>query len=90
MPGLLIGTVVAALLARLKTHAAAHRRSVEEAERELPRTGPARQEATPRENLVDIAQRLFGPNHGVELDIPPRCLTQHRQPLEFSGAEYDR
>lgn len=88
MPRFLIHKVGATLLARLKTHAAAHRRSVEEDVCELLRTGLARQAATPRENLVDIARRLFGLSHGVELDIPPRGRGQRRQPLEFSGAEF--
>jgi len=78
------------LHARLKEHALAHRRSLEEEARELPRAGLARQAAAPRENVVDIARRLFGPRHGVELDIPPRGRAPRRTSPDFSGPEFDR
>ena len=88
MPSLLIRNVDAALHARLKEHAAAHRRSLEEEARELLRAGVARQAAAPRENIVSIARRLFGPRHGLELDLPPRVPS--RKPPDFSGSEFDR
>jgi plasmid stability protein len=75
VPSLLIRNVDAALYARLKRHAAAHRRSLEEEARELLHTGLARQAAKPWENLVDIAQRLFGAQRGAALDMPPRGAT---------------
>lgn len=89
MPSLLIRNVDSALHARLKEHAAAHHRSLEEEARELLRAAVARQAAAPRENVVAIARRLFGPKHGVELDIPPRGRAPKRQPPDFSGPEYD-
>jgi hypothetical protein len=33
---------------------------------------------------VDLALRLFGPKHGVELDIPPRGSAPERPPPDFS------
>jgi plasmid stability protein len=90
VPSLLIRNVDQALHARLKEHAAAHSRSLEEEARELLRAGLARQAATPRENLVDIARRLFGPKHGAELDIPPRGSAPGRKPPDFSSPDFDR
>jgi antitoxin FitA len=89
MPSVLIRNVDDALLMRLKASAAAHRRSLEEEPRELLRAAVARQEAPPRENLVSFARRLFGPEHGVDLDIPPRGSRHGREPPDFSGPEYD-
>ena len=89
MTSLLIRNVDAALHARLKVQAAAHRRSLEEEARELLRTSLARQESKPdtQENLADIARRLFGPQHGVDLDIPPRRAAEDRPPPDFSGPD---
>jgi len=84
MTSLLISNVDSALHARLKEHAAAHRRSLEEDARELLRLGVAQQAIVPQEHLVDVARRLFGPKHGVELDIPPRGAAPGRAPPDFS------
>ena len=90
MTSLLIRNVDDALHGRLKEAAARHHRSLEEEVRELLRTSVARQdEPRNEESLTDIARRLFGPEHGVELDIPPRDATQDRPPLDFSGPEWD-
>ncbi len=73
MASLLIRNVDDVLHARLKEAAARHHRSLEEEARELLRTAVARQdEPRNEESLTDIARRLFGPEHGVDLDIPPR------------------
>lgn len=90
MPSLLIRNVDPALYARLKEHAAAHHRSLEEDARELLRAAVARQAAATRENVVDIARRLFGPRHGVELDIPPRGSAPRRKSIDFCGPDFDR
>lgn len=84
MASLLIRNIDEALHARLKARAAEHRRSLEEEARELLRTAVALHETTSQENLVDLAQRLFGPEHGIDLDIPPRGAAPRRPPLEFS------
>lgn len=89
MPSVLIRNVDDALHIRLKASAAAHRRSLEEEARELLRTAVARQEAPPRESLTAVARRLFGPEHGVDLDIPPRGAALVRSPPDFSRPEYD-
>ena len=89
MPSVLIRNVDEALHMRLKASAAAHRRSLEEEARELLRTAVARQQAPPRENLDALARRLFGAEHGVDLDIPSRDSEPQRDPPDFSGPEYD-
>jgi len=86
---LLIRDVDAVLHMRLKASAAAHRRSLEEEVRELLRTAVARQEAPARETLVTLARRLFGPEHGVELDIPSRGAAPGSVPPDFSGTDDD-
>lgn len=91
MASLLIRDVDDALHARLKEAAARHRRSLEEEARELLRVAVARQDAPEQqEKLGDIARRLFGPEGGVDLDIPPRGSTPSRPPPDFSGPEGDR
>jgi len=89
MASVLIRNVDDALHTRLKASAAAHRRSLEEEVRELLRAAVARQEAPPRENLVTLARRLFGSEHGAEIDIPPRGAAPRSSPPDFSGPEYD-
>jgi hypothetical protein len=49
----------------------------------------ARQDPPPRENLADLARRLFGPTNGADLDIPPRGTAPECNPPDFSGPEYD-
>ena len=88
---MLIRDVDDALHARLKEAAARHRRSLEEEVRELLRVAVAWQEAPERhETLTDIARHLFGPEGGVDLDIPPRGSVPSRPPPDFSGPEWDR
>lgn len=89
MPSLLIRNVDPALHANLKASAAEHRRSLEEEARELLRRALARQDAQSDENIVDIARRLFGPEHGFELVIPRRGSEVGRPVPDFSGPEYD-
>ena len=82
MPSLLIRNVDPALHARLKQRASAHRRSLEEEARELLRIAIASQSR--EENIVDVADRLFGRKHGFDLDIPPRGGAPKRPPPDFS------
>lgn len=90
MASLLIRNVDDALHARLKEAAARHRRSLEEEARELLRVAVARQENEETgQTLVDLARRLFGPEHGVDLDIPPRGSGPFRPALDFSGPEWN-
>lgn len=89
MTSILIRNVDETLHARLKARAAAHRRSLEEEAKELLRAAVARQEAPARENLVSLAQRLFGPMHGADLDIPPRGSAPRSNAPDFSIREYD-
>ena len=39
---------------------------------------------------MQIARRLFGPERGVELDLPPRRADIARPPVDFNGAGHDR
>jgi plasmid stability protein len=87
MTSLLIRNVDPALHARLKASAAEHRRSLEEEARELLRAGVARQEAGSGETLVELARRLFGPEHGADLDIPPRGAAPRSPPPDFSDPD---
>ena len=92
MASLLIRNVDPALHARLKQSAAAHRRSLEEEARELLRAAVARQDPPfkPEATLADLALALFGPEHGVELEIPPRDADQDRPPPDFSEPDEGR
>ncbi len=88
MASVLIRNVDEVLHRRLKASAASHRRSLEEEVRELLRAAVARQETPRRENLADIAQRLFGREYGADLDIPPRGSTPKSTPPDFSDPDY--
>lgn len=90
MASLLIRNVDDALHARLKAAAARHRRSLEEEARELLRVAVARRDEAPQEHIVDLAHRLFGPENGVDLDIPPRGGAASRLPPDFSDPGFDR
>lgn len=86
MASLFIRNVDDALHARPKEAAARHSRSLEEEARELLRAAVARQgEPRAEESLTDTARGLFGPEHGVNLDVPPRDADQDRPPPDFSG-----
>jgi plasmid stability protein len=85
MTSLLIRNVDTALHAALKARAAKHHRSLEEEARELLRVALARPETEPGENLVELAQRLFGPEHGVDLDIPPARRSARERAARFPG-----
>jgi antitoxin FitA len=91
LASLLIRNVDRALHERLKARAAAHRRSLEEEARELLRSAVARQPSPkPDLNLADLALSLFGPERGVELEIPRRDPAQDRPPPDFAGPDEDR
>ena len=55
---------------RLRVRAARHGRSMEDEARRI--LGEATDTPEPRESLADIALSLFGPEHGVDLDLPRR------------------
>ena len=74
-----------ALHRRLQASADAHCRSVGDEARELLREAVARQSEP--EHLVDLARRLFGPEHGFDLDIPPRSGDLGRPPPDFDETD---
>jgi plasmid stability protein len=86
---LLIRDVDPVLHSRLKASAAANRRSLEEEARELLRSAIARHETPAREGLVALARRLFGPEYGADLDIPPRGGAPGSLPPDFWDAGGD-
>ncbi len=87
---LLIRNVDAALHERLKARARANRRSMSEEAREMLRSAIAGGVANGnRETLLDIADRIFGPD-GVDLDLPPRRADLERPPVDFGGPDDDR
>ena len=88
MLSLLIRNVDATLHTRLKERAAAHGCSLEEEVRGLLRAATARQ--TREENVVDVARRLFGPKHGVDLDTPLRGNAPQRPPPDFANPDSQR
>jgi antitoxin FitA len=64
---------------RLKHRAIRHGRSMEEEARNILRESLDRDKP---ETMADIARELFGPEHGFELDIPPR--ERFRPPPDFA------
>lgn len=88
MSSLLIRNIDQALHDQLKARARAHHRSLEQEARETLRAAIARDTNQPgTESLMRIAQHLFGPEHGVELDLPPRGADVARPPVDFTGAD---
>ena len=83
---LLVRHVDDVLRARFK--ARAHHRSLEEAQETL-RSALAR-DADGEESLLQLAARLFGPERGVDLDLPPRVDVGQRPAPDFSGLEHGR
>ncbi len=55
---------------RLRVRAAANHRSMEEEARIILREAVGRK--TDPRNLADIARSHFGPDNGVDLELPPR------------------
>lgn len=69
------------LKAKLRVRAAEHGRSMEEEARVLLRDALEAPRQAPPPHLLDVAQRLFGKRHGVDLKLPPR--TKARPLPEF-------
>ena len=89
MGSLLIRNVDDALHTKLKLRAREHHRSLEEEVRETLRIAVARDASGPSgQYLLDLAASLFGPENGVDLDLPSRKDDLERPPPDFSGDEY--
>ncbi len=87
---LLIRDLDPALHDRLKARARANHRSMSEEAREALRGAMACNSGTDRkESIVDIANRIFGPNGGFELELPSRGSDIERPSVDFSGPDYD-
>lgn len=63
-------------LSRLRVRAAKHGVSMEEEARRI-----LKEAVGAPENLGDLALRIFGPNHGVDLQLPERTL---HEPLDLT------
>lgn len=89
MSDLLIPDVDDALRARLKARAQLHRRSLEDEVRQTLRdaVGLNAELPGPDESVADVFLRIFGPENGVELDIPPRSADRDRPPPDFGGPD---
>lgn len=61
------------LKAKLRVRAAQNGRSMEEEARVLLRAALAAPREAPPPHLLDVADRLFGAWHGVDLKLPPRA-----------------
>jgi antitoxin FitA len=80
MSSLTIRNIDPTVKERLRVRAARHGRSMEEEARRI--LGEACGPEDRPQTLADIALELFGPEGGVELDIPPRHAL--REPPDFS------
>lgn len=87
MASILIENMDEALHGRLQASAAAHSRSIAEEARELLREAVWRQ--GPLEHLVELATRLFGSEHGFDLDIPPRNAAPAHTPPDYDSPDFD-
>lgn len=65
-----IRNIEPAVKERLRLRAAQHGHSMEAEVRQILREATQIQE--PVENIVQIARELFGPENGIDLDLPPR------------------
>jgi plasmid stability protein len=65
---------------RLRVRAAQRGHSMEEEARRI--LSESCGQLSPPENLADIASRLFGDEHGVDLELPPREMGQ--EPPSFA------
>ena len=79
MASLTIRKLDPAVKERLRVRAAQHGRSMEEEARRIL-SGSCDSGPVP-ENLADIALRLFGEEHGMHLELPPRQVG--REPPSF-------
>jgi len=41
-------------------------------------------------DIVDLFTRFFGPENGIELELPPRSAERARKPPDLSGPDHDR
>ena len=64
---------------RLRVRAAEHHRSMEEEARLILREAVGREPSS--RNLAEITQAYFGPDNGVDLELPPRV--SRREPPSF-------
>lgn len=84
MGSLLIRDVDPVLHRRLKESARSHRRSLEDEARELLREAVAQRGGGQKgASLGQIAQRCFGPEHGVDLELPARDQLPARDPVDL-------
>ena len=76
MPSLSVRKLDDDTLSRLRIRAAQHGVSMEEDARRILKDA-----VSPPDHLGDLALRIFGPKHGVDLQLPARTL---HEPLDLS------
>ena len=88
MANMLIRRLDDTLHARLKARARQHGCSLEEEVRETLRLALAR-DASAQEppSLMRIAAGVFGPDRGIELELPARSLDPDRPPFDLGEPE---
>lgn len=79
MASLLVRNLEEGIKARLRMRAAKNGHSMEEEVRHILRDAVERERP---QNLGDLALTIFGPKHGVDLDIPRPIVD--REPPDFS------
>lgn len=80
MASLVVRNIEEGVKAQLRMRAAKNGHSMEEEVRHILKDAVERD---PPQNLADLALAIFGPKHGVDLDIP-RPVTG-REPPDFSA-----
>jgi plasmid stability protein len=79
MASITVRNLEPALKEQLRIRAAHHGWSMEEEARHILRDAIVEQE--PEKHLVDVFAELFGPKHGIDLQLPPR--EPGREPPDF-------
>jgi antitoxin FitA len=87
LPTLVIRNSDDGLHARLKAHAAAHGRSMEEEVRRILRERLGQAPVSEAANWVDAIRALVEPLGGI--DLPDIDRDKLRGPMDFSGSDWD-
>lgn len=83
MASLVVRNIEEGVKAQLRMRAAKHGHSMEEEVRHILKDAVERD---PPRNLADLALEIFGPKHGIDLDIPRPASS--REPPHFESAEF--
>ncbi|MCB8876741.1 FitA-like ribbon-helix-helix domain-containing protein [Acidisoma silvae] len=84
MSDLLIKDVSDDLRRRLEARAKLHARTVDAEARALLEAAIEPSSYPVGENIVVVARRIFGPENGFDLELPPRGSGPQKEPPDFS------